>query len=620
MLKISACVITKNEEKNIEKWLECMSELADEIILIDTGSEDHTVDIAEKYNAKIYHIKWENDFSKAKNYAIEKASGDWIIFLDADEYFSKSSINNVKNYIKLINNDKKIDALTCKIININADNNNSVISSFHNIRIFRNNINLRYENNVHEMLKKKDGILGIYNLGIDVEIYHTGYSTNIIKNKLKRNLNLILDEISECGEQEWHYGFLCDCYFGLGDYEKCIKYANLALKTQVKLVGQENNLYRRLIDSMQLLNYDSEKVLKIIDEAIEKYKNLAEFIYDKGNLFFREKKYFLAEKYLLESIEKYSSKDDIGLLTNTFESKLNIAYFLLGEILFLKNSKKNALEYFIRSLHANKYNEFSFRRMYFLIKEDDTIEIIDFLKSIYTEDEVDLKFLCINIKKIRIDMVYVYYVYLLRKKYGFEMLASERCAALIAAGKMEEGKNLIVNEVDCFYKKIIFGKFEMELPENYQFVADKINFFCKNENVNLEFIEKIFEVYFSEKNELLEILDRIKGEFEDISNIKLIEKLKAINCDIIVDVIKLKYCEYENIIIQLASKLFLLDKIYALRILISAYKQNEKSVDILCALAYLLYLSGDIDSSLKIINESKLDDPKIKELLREIKQ
>ena len=84
MLKISACVITKNEEKNIEKWLECMSELADEIILIDTGSEDHTVDIAEKYNAKIYHIKWENDFSKAKNYAIEKASGDWIIFLDAD--------------------------------------------------------------------------------------------------------------------------------------------------------------------------------------------------------------------------------------------------------------------------------------------------------------------------------------------------------------------------------------------------------------------------------------------------------------------------------------------------------------------------------------------------------
>ena len=322
----------------------------------------------------------------------------------------------------------------------------------------------------------------------------------------------------------------------------------------------------------------------------------------------------------MESIEKYSSKDDIGLLTNTFESKLNIAYFLLGEILFFKNSKKNALEYFIRSLHANKYNEFSFRRMYFLIKEDDTIEIIDFLKSIYTEDEVDLKFLCINIKKIRIDMVYVYYVYLLRKKYGFEMLASERCAALIAAGKMEEGKNLIVNEVDCFYKKIIFGKFEMELPENYQFVADKINFFCKNENVNLEFIEKIFEVYFSEKNELLEILDRIKGEFEDISNIKLIEKLKAINCDIIVDVIKLKYCEYENIIIQLASKLFLLDKIYALRILISAYKQNEKSVDILCALAYLLYLSGDIDSSLKIINESKLDDPKIKELLREIKQ
>ena len=98
-MKISACVITKNEEKNIVKWLDCMKEIADEIIVVDTGSKDNTVETAKKYDAKVYEIKWENDFSAAKNYAIDRASGDWIIFLDADEYFTKRSLIHIKKYI-----------------------------------------------------------------------------------------------------------------------------------------------------------------------------------------------------------------------------------------------------------------------------------------------------------------------------------------------------------------------------------------------------------------------------------------------------------------------------------------------------------------------------------------
>jgi glycosyltransferase involved in cell wall biosynthesis len=90
-IKISACTIVKNEEKNIERWLAGVRSFADEIIIIDTGSTDNTVALAKAGRAVVKHFPWRNDFSAAKNFAIEQAHGDWIVMLDADEYFDENS-------------------------------------------------------------------------------------------------------------------------------------------------------------------------------------------------------------------------------------------------------------------------------------------------------------------------------------------------------------------------------------------------------------------------------------------------------------------------------------------------------------------------------------------------
>jgi len=95
-VRLSQCMIVKNEEKNIEKALGWAKGIAFEQIVVDTGSTDRTVEIAEKLGAKIFHFEWINDFSAAKNFAIEQASGNWIAFLDADEYLS------VKDAAKLL--------------------------------------------------------------------------------------------------------------------------------------------------------------------------------------------------------------------------------------------------------------------------------------------------------------------------------------------------------------------------------------------------------------------------------------------------------------------------------------------------------------------------------------
>ena len=86
-IRLSQCMIVKNEEKNIERALSWGKSFMWEQIVVDTGSTDRTVEIARRLGAKVYHFEWIDDFAAAKNYAVSQAQGDWIVFLDADEYF-----------------------------------------------------------------------------------------------------------------------------------------------------------------------------------------------------------------------------------------------------------------------------------------------------------------------------------------------------------------------------------------------------------------------------------------------------------------------------------------------------------------------------------------------------
>ncbi len=93
-LMLTLSMIVKNEEKYLEDCLKSVRGVADEIVIVDTGSTDHTIEIAQEYNAKLFHYTWINDFSAARNYALEKSTGDWVLYLDADERLSKSSLMN----------------------------------------------------------------------------------------------------------------------------------------------------------------------------------------------------------------------------------------------------------------------------------------------------------------------------------------------------------------------------------------------------------------------------------------------------------------------------------------------------------------------------------------------
>ena len=85
MATISLCMIVKNEERVLERCLECLKDIVDEMIIVDTGSTDSTKEIAKKYTDKIYDFEWIKDFSAARNYSLSFATKDYIYCADADE-------------------------------------------------------------------------------------------------------------------------------------------------------------------------------------------------------------------------------------------------------------------------------------------------------------------------------------------------------------------------------------------------------------------------------------------------------------------------------------------------------------------------------------------------------
>jgi len=215
-------MIVKNEEKNIGKALGWAKSVAFEQIVVDTGSTDKTVEIAERMGAKVYRFEWVDDFSAAKNHAIEQATGNWIAFLDADEYFSVIDAKKLMIFLKRIQTDtemrEKYLALGCSLVNVD-DNGNPVLVS-EQVRVFRNIPSIRYTARIHERLDMDiDNMVWVD----EIKIIHTGYAITERKEKgrTEYNIRMIRRELKENPEDLNLKVYLADSLKNTGNQE-CI--------------------------------------------------------------------------------------------------------------------------------------------------------------------------------------------------------------------------------------------------------------------------------------------------------------------------------------------------------------------------------------------------------------
>lgn len=208
MNTLSLCLICQNEEQNIEKCLKNIKDIVDEIIIVDGGSTDQTLEIAKKYTDKIYNFTWIDDFSASRNFSIGKSTCDWILVLDCDEYLLDAT---KEMFLKLIDN-KSYDGYC---LGLQGQNN-----IFPLLRLFRNKKNMRYKNKLHEQIIHCIDKNRVANT--DIIINHSGYSQESLeeKNKMFRNLK-ILFSYEESEKDCFYYYCLGNCYFAMSDYNNC---------------------------------------------------------------------------------------------------------------------------------------------------------------------------------------------------------------------------------------------------------------------------------------------------------------------------------------------------------------------------------------------------------------
>lgn len=253
---ISACAIMKNEISNVEAWLDNVRVFAQEIIVVDTGSIDGTKEfLAKQSDVKVFHYEWQNDFSKAKNVALQKATGDWLVFTDADECFYHPE--NIIEYLEQLDKQSAdIDVIFCPIDNIDADSNNEIINSDVVPRIIRNHVGIKYMGAVHEQLTKgSEPWQDIKYVVADrqLAIRHTGYSTKVIPFKYQRNYKILQQVMEKSSNPEMYYGFLSESLLGLAKYQEALEYAILAMESPYQPAIQKERFAQVAIESMDNL-------------------------------------------------------------------------------------------------------------------------------------------------------------------------------------------------------------------------------------------------------------------------------------------------------------------------------------------------------------------------------
>ena len=381
-IRISACVITKNEADNIGKWLANARIYANQMIVVDTGSEDNTCELAE--GAEIFHVAWQDDFAAAKNEALSHAREDWVAFLDADEYFAQPE--KVRALLAEIEEwHPEVEAVRVLICNIDPDDGGREISSFCNIRLFRNKPALRYQGRVHENIVHETNQEPVCMEAPNLRVMHTGYASGKMEAKAIRNLALIQKEIAQKGEQPQYYRYLADCYYALGEYKQAEVYALQAITVPWQGKGTKGDMYYLIWLCMRALSESREEQLRFVSAAVQKMPNIPDFFAISGLLNYEEEYYTEALELLEKACSMAAQRD--ARESSSFCDLEAWVYAAKADCEYLLGDRHSALIDSERAMELNPYEDLALEVFCELRREIPTGSMAEELKRYYGNKE-----------------------------------------------------------------------------------------------------------------------------------------------------------------------------------------------------------------------------------------
>jgi len=337
---LSVGMIVKNEEKYLQGCLEGIKPLLDavpsELVIVDTGSTDSTIETARKYTDKIYHFDWINDFSAARNFGLQKCRGAWFMFLDADDHFA-----DVTDLIEFFSNEE---------INKNYHNGYYITRNystpqydtyleFRAHRIARRTDSLRFEGSIHE------SFVNFYNppYYFSSYAYHYGYAFDTqekLASKVKRNLDLLEKELEKDPDDLRTLNHYIDSYYIIDDKKRSLVERSIMLADK----SESPSLYTSYLNAFEMYRIDkeNEKALDVLEKAIKKANPdnaiLGEVYGSKSFLLHKLERYAEAEESIYKYLEYYKKNQNNEL------DKIALGFVLSGYLIpEAHDSMKNTL-------------------------------------------------------------------------------------------------------------------------------------------------------------------------------------------------------------------------------------------------------------------------------------
>lgn len=353
--RLSVCMITKNEEKFLDQCLNSIKGVADEIIIIDTGSNDKTIQIANKHGAQVGFFEWCDDFAAARNISIAQASGDWILVLDADEELSIESVDKIPSLLI----QKDISLYRVGIQNIDTGPRSKTYVP----RLFRNIAGLQFIGRVHEtILPTLELISSDWGLTTpigDLLLIHHGYTDSIIqsRNKVERNYNLLIravEEFPRAPHYRMHLGLelmrMERVDESFAEYNQALNLLNIE-----KTDRESPEVRETLLTQYSTYLFIHKKYIETIDilnSELAKRNGLT-----PGQLMIRSSAFLACGKLseaLTDATEAYRRRDEATFSPQFIDPKSLAMEALVGEAHYVKNNINEAINFLKIALKAEK--------------------------------------------------------------------------------------------------------------------------------------------------------------------------------------------------------------------------------------------------------------------------
>ncbi len=349
---LSLCMIVKNEEKFLPQCLESVKDVVDEMVIVDTGSTDRTVEIAKGFGAKVYHHPWQNSFSEARNYGLQFATGDWILHLDADERFEHEDVPLLR---RLIRSDQYNGIVVAIYSLLDGE-----VSKFYYERIFRRG-KAHYEGIVHNQL-----ILEGKRVPSEIRLYHYGYnlSREEMQAKWDRTTELLKIQVARNPDDKFARFNLVRNYRTQGLFDLGIAEGEKAFE---QLYGKEGDpgtspnpgIYLMIVYEVAnclLRKEEYEKAEKLCLSALGGDDGHPDLLFTLGSVYLKDGRYREAirmfHRFLDARAEYMGNLQEGSLLVDTLGYDY-AAYNGLGFCYQKIGDWKRAVENFRRSIEAN---------------------------------------------------------------------------------------------------------------------------------------------------------------------------------------------------------------------------------------------------------------------------